>query len=164
MNVFVASVLNCFIKLFINILFVLGRSPSKMSLVSVNEDAYEQEEDYFNGIPPRPSRTPSATSRETRLRIPETIDEGHSATRRQYNLNLGKGTTFGCYYLLYNQRSSTILNKTFVVFAFRSNAGDQSFSDSNFRRCQQLPQFCSSATCNTTTTAGPRGLRLQQRL
>ena len=58
-----------------------------MSMVSVNED--EQEEDYFSGFPPRPSRTPSATSRETRLRIPETIDEGHSATKRQYNLNLG---------------------------------------------------------------------------
>ena len=59
-----------------------------MSLVSVTED--EQEEDSFSGFPPRPSRTPSGTSRETRLRIPETIDEGHSATRRQYNLNLGK--------------------------------------------------------------------------
>ena len=63
-----------------------------MSMVSVNEDVYEQEDEYYNGVLPRPSRTPSATSRGTRLRIPETIDEGHSATRRQYNLNLGMGT------------------------------------------------------------------------
>ena len=60
-----------------------------MSMASVSEDFNEQYDDGFNGSPPRYTRTPSATHREARLRIPETIDETHSAGRKHYNLDLG---------------------------------------------------------------------------
>ena len=65
-------------------------------MVSVSEDIYEHEEDPINDSLQRYSRTPSATSREVRLRIPATIEEGHSAKGRQYKLNIGKIYNFHC--------------------------------------------------------------------
>ena len=73
---------------FFILILIIGRSPSKLSMTSVNEDFDEQDDDLYSGSSTRCTSS-SAIARGTRLCIPQTINEAHSADRKPYSLDLG---------------------------------------------------------------------------